>query len=59
MKASGRRRRGDPPRYLSLLIDLASHLEFLSSQRSVDFKAKCVRRIEKFVDMHDRSGHLN
>lgn len=32
------------------LIDLASHPEFLTSERSREFKRSCVRRIEEFLE---------
>ena len=32
------------------LIDLGSHLEFLTSQRSDDFKRLCVARIKRFIE---------
>ena len=31
------------------LVDLTSHLEFLTSARSDSFKRQCVARIEEFV----------
>jgi len=42
-----------PPdwRFRSLLIDLASHLEFLTSNRSEQFKRECVSRIEAFMKL--------
>lgn len=46
----------DDSRYRSLLIDLASHLEFLTSQRSADSKGECARRIEEFANIHDCHG---
>jgi len=34
----------------SKMVDLTSHLEFLTSGRSDDFKRKCVRRIDGFIN---------
>jgi serine/threonine protein kinase len=44
-----------PPdwRYRAYLIDLASHLEFLTSNRSPDFKKACVERIENLIRISD------
>ena len=36
-------------RFRALLMDLASHLEFLTSGRSSDFKLKCVARIDALL----------
>ena len=36
-------------RYQACLIDLTSHLEFLTSQRSPEFKISCVERIKDLV----------
>lgn len=36
-------------RYRAYLIDLASHLEFLTSNRSADFKSVCIERIENLI----------
>jgi aminoglycoside phosphotransferase (APT) family kinase protein len=36
------------------LVDLASHLEFLTSNRSEEFKRRCVSRIERFVAKFNR-----
>ena len=38
-------------RYRSLLMDLTSHLEFLTSNRSDRFKQKCISRIEAFMKL--------
>ena len=42
-----------PPdwRFRSLLIDLASHLEFLTSNRADNFKRECVSRIEALIKL--------
>lgn len=36
-------------RFRAYLIDLASHLEFLTSNRSPEFKRECVERIENLI----------
>jgi ubiquinone/menaquinone biosynthesis C-methylase UbiE len=43
----------DDWRYRAYLIDLASHLEFLTSARSNDFKRECCARIEKLITVED------
>ena len=43
----------DDWRFRSLLIDLASHLEFLTSDRSEEFKARCVERVVKLIRAGD------
>ena len=46
----------DDWRHRSLLIDLASHLEFLTSGRSEDFKKRCVGRIHQFIELSTRQA---
>ena len=38
-------------RFRSLLIDLASHLEFLTSDRSEVFKQECVERVRRLMEV--------
>lgn len=39
-------------RYRAYLVDLSSHLEFLTSNKSHEFKLTCVGRIEQFIKIH-------
>lgn len=45
-------------RFRSLLIDLTSHLEFLTSQRADAFKQTCVDRILKFIKLNNEQGRI-
>lgn len=36
------------------LIDLGSHLEFLTSQRSDEFKRQCVTRVQRFIERFEK-----
>ncbi|TLD69804.1 aminoglycoside phosphotransferase family protein [Phragmitibacter flavus] len=48
-----------PPdwRYRSQLMDLASHLEFLTSTLSHSFKMACVNRIQNFINLSQSLQH--
>ena len=35
------------------LVDLGSHLEYLTSTMSDEFKRKCVARVRRFISMFD------
>ncbi len=43
-------------RFKAALIDLASHLEFLTSERSDEFKQTCVERIRKLIQRNSERG---
>ncbi|MGJ8673795.1 phosphotransferase family protein [Rubritalea sp.] len=46
----------DDWRFRSLLIDLVSHLEFLTSNRSEDFKRSCIERISHLIKRSTEYG---
>ena len=38
------------------LVDLASHLEFLTSNRAESFKKTCVGRVQRFIEKFHPHG---